>query len=329
MNYKSKHAFTLLEILLVVAALSILAGIVIIAINPSRQLATTRNAQRAMDVNTIFKAVYQYAIDHKGLLPASIGTTPVEICRSNAVSCAGMVNLSSLTDNGTYLVSLPIDPTDSSVNGTGYMIYKTSAGRPIVDSSLAELGQQISSGGQTRDDQRLADIGVIEDAMAAMYDAVGYYFVNPAGGSNTYTYKGYSWTGGLRRSTNCSTVTEGQGNGPFGSSIPCPSQSDWCIKLGADIASEIESSGASCGTGTVYLRNIPLNNHSPIGTWVTGLRPYEMFVVNNFDGSGNDYFRITYRLEGGSRRQSDHFLNGETASCGYSGNPVTNGITCE
>ena len=49
--------FTLIEILLVVAAIAILAGIVILAINPNKQLGDTRNSQRRADVNTILNAV--------------------------------------------------------------------------------------------------------------------------------------------------------------------------------------------------------------------------------------------------------------------------------
>ena len=72
---KNRKGFTLLEILLVVAALAILAGIVILAINPTKQLGETRDAQRNSDVNAILNAVYQYSIDNNGFYPAGNGGT--------------------------------------------------------------------------------------------------------------------------------------------------------------------------------------------------------------------------------------------------------------
>ena len=146
---KSSRGFTLLEILLVVAAISILAGIVIIAINPGKQLADTRNAQRRGDVNTVLNAVYQYAIDN-GFVPASVLTSGTcnsathEICKTDG-SCTNLIDLSVLTTNQKYIVSIPTDPSGSSnANGTGYFITKNSNGRIIVCAPLAEQSASIS-----------------------------------------------------------------------------------------------------------------------------------------------------------------------------------------
>ncbi|MDH4330933.1 MAG: prepilin-type N-terminal cleavage/methylation domain-containing protein [Candidatus Moranbacteria bacterium] len=143
-NYKigNQKGFTLLEVLLVIAIIAILAGIVIIAINPAKQLGDARNAQRRTDVNTILNAVYQYAIDNNGNLPASITNTPTEICREGG-SCSGYIDLGVLTTNEKYLVSIPEDPTGYSTNGAGYEIEKSSNGRVSVYAPDAEQGATI------------------------------------------------------------------------------------------------------------------------------------------------------------------------------------------
>jgi len=140
---RSEKGFTLLEILLVVATIGILAGIVILAINPSKQLGDTRNAQRRADVNTLLNGVYQYAIDNNGTLPASITTTQTEICKLGA-TCTGLIDLSVLTTNEKYLVSIPFDPTGFSTNGAGYEIKKSANGRVTVVAPDAEQGASIS-----------------------------------------------------------------------------------------------------------------------------------------------------------------------------------------
>jgi prepilin-type N-terminal cleavage/methylation domain-containing protein len=140
---KRQGGFTLLEVLLVVGIVAILAGIVILAINPSKNLADTRNAQRRVDVNTILNASYQYAIDNNGAVPASITTTVGSVCNTAAV-CTGLVDLGVLDLNGKYVVALPKDPTTATATSTGYQVVKDANNRITVTAPGAEQGAIIS-----------------------------------------------------------------------------------------------------------------------------------------------------------------------------------------
>ena len=141
-NAITKKRLTLLEILLAVSAITILAGIVVIAINPGKQLGYTRDSQRSTDVNTILNAVYQYAIDNNGTLPTSITTTQTEVCAT--ASCSGLVDLGVLTTDEKYLVGIPTDPTGASGNGAGYEVFKSVNGEVTVVAPDAEQAASIS-----------------------------------------------------------------------------------------------------------------------------------------------------------------------------------------
>ncbi len=149
-NRKQSQGFTLIEILLVVAAIAILASIVIIAINPTKQLGDTRNATRRIDAKTILDATYQYSLDNNGALPGP-GTIPTgnctstagnEICRTGA-ACAGGIDLGALTTNEKYITAFPVDPSSNNATGTGYKISKTANNRVSVCAPLAEQGVSI------------------------------------------------------------------------------------------------------------------------------------------------------------------------------------------
>lgn len=137
-----RPAFTLIELLLVIGIIAILLTITLQAINPTRQLGATRNAQRRSDIQTILNAVHQYGVDHRGNLPSSIpnGTAQI-ICRTSAASCTNGVNLHALS--GAYLVSIPGDP-QATGTGTLYSIVRDMNGRITVTAPQAELGEAIS-----------------------------------------------------------------------------------------------------------------------------------------------------------------------------------------
>lgn len=142
---KFQYGFTLIELLLVIGIIAILAAIVIVAINPTKQLADARNAQRRSDVNTILNAVYQYAIDNDGNLPSAIPTTADDICIDDN-TCTGTINIYQNL-SGSYLVGIPTDPqTNSGSTGqSGYKIVQdATTGRITVSAPYAENSATIS-----------------------------------------------------------------------------------------------------------------------------------------------------------------------------------------
>ncbi len=152
--YKNK-GFTLLEILLVVAAIAILAGIVIVALNPTKQLGDTRNSQRRVDANTILNAVYQYSLDNNGNLPAAIdnvtGTSQVLGTAGSGLdsTCTAVTTVAAGVDLSgdlvpTYVVGIVTDPSTGTAANTDYYINKDANGRITVGACDPEQGATIS-----------------------------------------------------------------------------------------------------------------------------------------------------------------------------------------
>ena len=129
-----------------VVIIAILAGIVIVAINPGRQISQANNTQRQSDVKTVLDAVHQYAIDNRGTFPASVTAVATEMGSAALLIdiCDDLVP--------TYIAEMPFDPTDTdaaftscAVYASGYTIAQdATSNRITVAAPTAELTEVIS-----------------------------------------------------------------------------------------------------------------------------------------------------------------------------------------
>lgn len=141
-----QSGFTLLEILLVVGIISILAGIVILAINPTKQLGDTRNTQRRSDVLTILNAVYQYSIDGEDMATivdqggAGEGAIHTDTVCADDGTDAYELDAALVGAGATYLTAIPLDPVDGVADtSSGYFLSKNdTTGRITVCAPGAE-----------------------------------------------------------------------------------------------------------------------------------------------------------------------------------------------
>lgn len=105
------QGFTLIEILVVIGMIAVLASIVLVAVNPLRQFAQARNAQRESDVNAILNAVGERLADQKGVFHDNF------ICLNDLPNDANDIKRDAghadirpcLVPN--YLTEIPLDPS--------------------------------------------------------------------------------------------------------------------------------------------------------------------------------------------------------------------------
>lgn len=122
MNGKNKQAFTLIEVLLVIAIIAVLAAAVFVAINPGKNIADARNTTRRSHLAQIMSAISQANLQGVALagLP-DCTTTPAGTSIGTGV---GLINPAALVP--TYIAGIPVDPVGGTAADTGYKICTTS-----------------------------------------------------------------------------------------------------------------------------------------------------------------------------------------------------------
>ena len=110
-----KTGFTLLELIIVIAIISILYGIVVIALNPAQRIASAYDSQRLSDINALTRSLQQYFIDNYGYQGLNLPPEETEICDTGYFTgteekgtCKNTVDLSILVPE--YLAGIPTDP---------------------------------------------------------------------------------------------------------------------------------------------------------------------------------------------------------------------------
>ena len=145
-----KGGFSFLDFLVILSAFLVIAFLGYLVLNPDKQGADERNMHRSADIASILTSISNY-VNTTGEIPEAIPVNKEcvaignEICKIGPYNCKGLVDLSFLVDSdNSKLTSLPTDPVNKSVNGTGYYISYDGAGNVTICAPYAERNVNIS-----------------------------------------------------------------------------------------------------------------------------------------------------------------------------------------
>jgi len=216
-----RRAFTLIELLIVIAIIAILAVVVVLTLNPAQLLAQSRDANRISDMATLQSAINLYNTDQSGSAGYSLGNaSSAYLSLPDSSSTCGSWNLPSLlgytyscssitssrningsgwvsvnlasTTSGSHLSNLPVDPVNSSSTGLYYTYY--SNGSQYEVTSIFESAKYKAQYGQSPVDPGYPEINAKGSSLSISplfnpLGLVGYWPLTEGSGSSS-TFSG-------------------------------------------------------------------------------------------------------------------------------------------
>ncbi len=147
---KFRRGFTLVELLIVIAVISILAAVAFVAIDPATRINQAQDSERWSAVNALMDAFLDSTVDNDGNYPAGVSANGTVHMISSSGTCTDAISgcptaVSTCTDFDSlvtdgYIASLPADPDGVTTYGGGYGYTLSVASNGIV--SVASCGAE-------------------------------------------------------------------------------------------------------------------------------------------------------------------------------------------
>ena len=227
MPHSARGAFTLIELLIVIAVIAILATVVILTLNPAELLAESRDSGRLSDMKNLDQAISLYEEDTGGSLGTSdmlyISIPDPDATTSAGDACQGLGPLPTLPSGWSYhcagtqwyrnvdgtgwipldfksasygspLGSLPVDPTNASSSGL-YYTYATNGTQyelTAVMESAKFATQEADDGGP---DPAMYEEGTNLALSPFAHGMVNFWKLNEGNGTSIADYSGFGDSG--------------------------------------------------------------------------------------------------------------------------------------